>query len=141
MNPTETSEMMAFIEHVRSSRGVTILLIEHQMRMVMAMSDTVTVLDHGVKIAEGRPAESTGGPRGDRGLSRRLRQARRRYGAAGAASRGRCLMALLEIDDIRVFYDKIEALKGISLTVHEKQIVTLVGVRTGRAKSTTLRGH
>jgi branched-chain amino acid transport system ATP-binding protein len=47
-------------------------------------------------------------------------------------------MALLEIDDIRVFYDKIEALKGVSLAVHEKQIVTLVG-GNGAGKSTTLR--
>ena len=62
MNPTETSEMMGFIQHVRSSFGITILLIEHQMRMVMSMSDTVTVLDHGVKIAEGRPAEVQANP-------------------------------------------------------------------------------
>jgi branched-chain amino acid transport system ATP-binding protein len=48
------------------------------------------------------------------------------------------VMALLEIDDIHVFYDKIEALKGISLTVQERQIVTLVG-GNGAGKSTTLR--
>ena len=47
-------------------------------------------------------------------------------------------MALLEIDDIHVFYDKIEALKGISLAVEEKQVVTLVG-GNGAGKSTTLR--
>jgi branched-chain amino acid transport system ATP-binding protein len=47
-------------------------------------------------------------------------------------------MALLEINDIRVFYDKIEALKGISIAVEERQIVTLVGAN-GAGKSTTLR--
>jgi branched-chain amino acid transport system ATP-binding protein len=47
-------------------------------------------------------------------------------------------MALLEIDDIHVFYDKIQALKGISLSVEERQIVTLVG-GNGAGKSTTLR--
>ena len=47
-------------------------------------------------------------------------------------------MALLEINDIHVFYDKIEALKGISLAVEERQIVTLVG-GNGAGKSTTLR--
>jgi branched-chain amino acid transport system ATP-binding protein len=57
MNPRETSEMIAFIEEVRARLGITILLIEHQMRVVMAISDRVTVLDHGVKIAEGRPEE------------------------------------------------------------------------------------
>ncbi len=47
-------------------------------------------------------------------------------------------MALLEIDDIHVFYDKIEALKGVSIAVDEKQIVTLVGAN-GAGKTTTLR--
>jgi len=57
MNPRETSEMMAFIREAREAFDVTILLIEHQMRVVMGMSDVVTVLHHGVKIAEGPPAE------------------------------------------------------------------------------------
>ena len=56
MNPHETSEMMDFIQQVRARFGITILLIEHQMRVVMSMSDRVTVLDHGVKIAEDVPA-------------------------------------------------------------------------------------
>jgi branched-chain amino acid transport system ATP-binding protein len=57
MNPRETSEMVAFIQEVRARFGSTILLIEHQMRVVMAISDRVTVLDHGVMIAEGSPRE------------------------------------------------------------------------------------
>jgi len=57
MNPRETSDMMDFINRVRDEFGITIILIEHQMRVVMGMSDVVTVLDHGVKIAEGTPAE------------------------------------------------------------------------------------
>jgi branched-chain amino acid transport system ATP-binding protein len=57
MNPHETTEMMAFIQAVRERFGITILLIEHQMRVVMSMSDCVTVLDHGVKISEGQPAD------------------------------------------------------------------------------------
>jgi branched-chain amino acid transport system ATP-binding protein len=57
MNPTETSAMMDFIREVRARFGITVLLIEHQMRVVMSMSDRVSVLDHGVKIAEGKPAE------------------------------------------------------------------------------------
>lgn len=55
MNPHETSEMMSFIQQVREMFAVTILLIEHQMRVVMALSDQVTVLDNGAKIAEGVP--------------------------------------------------------------------------------------
>ena len=56
MNPRETSEMMDFIQQVRARFAITIILIEHQMRVVMSMSDRVTVLDHGVKIAENVPA-------------------------------------------------------------------------------------
>jgi branched-chain amino acid transport system ATP-binding protein len=63
MNPRETSDMMAFIRRVRDELGITILLIEHQMRVVMSMSDRVTVLDHGVKIAEGSPAEVQNDPK------------------------------------------------------------------------------
>jgi branched-chain amino acid transport system ATP-binding protein len=47
---------MDFIRDVRDRFGITILLIEHQMRVVMSMSDRVTVLDHGVKIAEDIPS-------------------------------------------------------------------------------------
>jgi branched-chain amino acid transport system ATP-binding protein len=63
MNPRETSDMMTFIREARDAFGVAILLIEHQMRVVMAMSDVVTVLDHGVKIAEGPPAEIQRNPK------------------------------------------------------------------------------
>jgi branched-chain amino acid transport system ATP-binding protein len=57
MNPQETRELMAFIQRLRSELGLTIFLIEHDMKVVMGISDRVTVLDYGVKIAEGTPAE------------------------------------------------------------------------------------
>jgi branched-chain amino acid transport system ATP-binding protein len=57
MNPAETGEVMDFIRHLRDELGVTILLIEHDMRVVMNVSERVTVLDYGEKIAEGTPAE------------------------------------------------------------------------------------
>ena len=63
MNPRESSDMMDFVRRVRDEMSITILLIEHQMRVVMGMSDTVTVLDHGEKIAEGSPAEVQADPR------------------------------------------------------------------------------
>jgi branched-chain amino acid transport system ATP-binding protein len=55
MNPQETTSMTAFIRRLRDELGVTVLLIEHDMKVVMGISERVTVLDHGVKIAEGTP--------------------------------------------------------------------------------------
>jgi len=55
MDPRETGRMTAFIRRLRDELKITILLIEHDMKVVMGMSDRVTVLDHGVKIAEGVP--------------------------------------------------------------------------------------
>jgi branched-chain amino acid transport system ATP-binding protein len=57
MNPQETGEFMSFVSTLREDRGLTILLIEHDMRVVMGVSDRVTVLDYGEKIAEGTPQE------------------------------------------------------------------------------------
>jgi branched-chain amino acid transport system ATP-binding protein len=56
MNPSETGDLADLVERIRA-RGVTVLLIEHHMNVVMRVSDRVAVLDHGVKIAEGTPAE------------------------------------------------------------------------------------
>ena len=57
MNPQETREMTALIARLRNELGLTVLLIEHDMKVVMGISDRVTVLDYGTKIAEGSPAE------------------------------------------------------------------------------------
>jgi branched-chain amino acid transport system ATP-binding protein len=63
MNPRETQEMMDFIRRLRDELGITILLIEHQMRVVMGISETVTVLDYGRKIAQGTPAQIQRNPK------------------------------------------------------------------------------
>jgi branched-chain amino acid transport system ATP-binding protein len=63
MNPRETLDTMDLIRSLREDKGLTILLIEHQMRVVLGLCDRVTVLDHGVKIAEGTPAEVHDDPR------------------------------------------------------------------------------
>ena len=57
MNPNESERLTAFMERLRDERGVTILLIEHDMKVVMGVSERITVLDHGERIAEGPPAE------------------------------------------------------------------------------------
>jgi branched-chain amino acid transport system ATP-binding protein len=57
MNPQESQRLTEFMEQLRSERDLTILLIEHDMKVVMGVSEHITVLDHGEKIAEGQPQE------------------------------------------------------------------------------------
>jgi branched-chain amino acid transport system ATP-binding protein len=59
MNPKETSAFVDFVRKARDDRGLTVLLIEHDMRVVVSVSERVTVLDYGEKIAEGTPDEVT----------------------------------------------------------------------------------
>jgi branched-chain amino acid transport system ATP-binding protein len=63
MNPRETVEMMALINKLRSELGLSVLLIEHDMRVVMGVSDRITVLDHGERIAEGTPEQIRTNPK------------------------------------------------------------------------------
>jgi branched-chain amino acid transport system ATP-binding protein len=63
MNPQETREFTGFIQKLRTEKELTVLLIEHDMRVVMGVSDRVTVLDYGEKIAEGTPQEVQKDPR------------------------------------------------------------------------------
>jgi branched-chain amino acid transport system ATP-binding protein len=57
MNPRETQDLTEFIRNLRNELGISILLIEHHMRVVMGISERITVLDYGEKIAEGTPSE------------------------------------------------------------------------------------
>jgi branched-chain amino acid transport system ATP-binding protein len=63
MNPQESAALVDFMHQLRDERGMTILLIEHDMKVIMRVSERVTVLDHGEKIAEGLPAEVRADPR------------------------------------------------------------------------------
>jgi branched-chain amino acid transport system ATP-binding protein len=63
MNASETRDLTDFIRRLRSELGLTVLLIEHDMRVVMGISDRVTVLDYGEVIAEGTPVEVRANPR------------------------------------------------------------------------------
>ena len=57
MNPQESANLTGFMRRLRDERGLTILLIEHDMQVVMGVSERITVLDHGQQIAEGSPEE------------------------------------------------------------------------------------
>ena len=63
MNPQESARFTEFVKKVRDDKGISILLIEHDMKVVMGVSERVTVLDHGQKIAEGQPHEVRKDPR------------------------------------------------------------------------------
>ena len=57
MNPQETEEVTQLFRSIRDDKGITILLIEHDMRVVMNISEQIMVMDYGEKIAEGSPAQ------------------------------------------------------------------------------------
>ncbi|HKP88808.1 MAG TPA: ABC transporter ATP-binding protein [Thermoleophilaceae bacterium] len=63
MNPAESARLKDFMHQLRDERGMTILLIEHDMKVVMGVSEHITVLDHGEKVAEGTPEEVRNNPR------------------------------------------------------------------------------
>jgi branched-chain amino acid transport system ATP-binding protein len=63
MNPQETADFTGFVAQLREEENLTVLLIEHDMRVVMGVSDRVTVLDYGEKIAEGAPQDVQRDPR------------------------------------------------------------------------------
>jgi branched-chain amino acid transport system ATP-binding protein len=57
MNPQESADFTAFVRRVRDEKGLTVLLIEHDMKVVMGVSERITVLEYGAKIAEGSPTD------------------------------------------------------------------------------------
>jgi branched-chain amino acid transport system ATP-binding protein len=63
MNPEETANFTTFVAKLREEQNMTVLLIEHDMKVVMGISDRVTVLDYGEKIAEGEPKQVQHDPR------------------------------------------------------------------------------
>ncbi len=63
MNPHETDDMTHFIRHLRDELGITVLLIEHDMRVIMGISEQISVMDFGQKIAEGTPKDIQSNPR------------------------------------------------------------------------------
>ena len=120
LRPTETDRMVATLREINRDSGLTILLIEHVMRAVMALASHVLVLDHGVAIASGAPETVVRDPAVISVLSR---------------CRG-CVM--LRVENLDVFYGDVQALNGVSLQIEQGAIVAIVGAN-GAGKTTLIR--
>ncbi|MCC6810188.1 MAG: ATP-binding cassette domain-containing protein [Deltaproteobacteria bacterium] len=137
MNDRETDVLMHDLKTLRDKFKLTLLLIEHDMRLVMGLSERIIVLDHGVIIAQGKPAEVRENPavlEAYLGPSKATGGEKRTAPAPAAESK----VPVLRVRELAVSFGPIHALKGIDLDVHAGELVTLIG-SNGAGKSTTLR--
>ena len=127
----EDKERLSRLLRRIADSGVAVVLVEHDMAVVMGISDRVVVLDAGVRIAAGTPAEVQADP----AVKKAYLGERRRELTAGRATPGE---ALLEIGRLSAGYGAEPVLKDIDLRVREREMVAVLGAN-GAGKSTLMR--
>ena len=132
MNTAETQTLMALIRRLRDEHGLTVLLIEHDMKLVMGICDRVVVLNFGRAIAEGAPDQVRRNPAV---IEAYLGTQTERVRAARTEAPG---TPVLSVERVNAGYASGDVLHDVSLQVGAGQIVTLIGAN-GAGKTTLLR--